>query len=228
MQPGTTQIRRVVPVVPGGPPSDNGTTRTTPCRQVVRGYAHEIPSCKQLLVSVGTTGTTGTTDLHAGDDREERAAIIEYDAGIPRIWADGFARLDSMRAGSDFCREEWEQVLNDSGRFLDGWVKRALLLGWTVDDVFGVDTGDDPNHRGRAGLVFVIAGGEVVDLLDRGARIRRPDGTAIGYVRGARANPRAISSILDNGPACRTRTWEPLTERDRATSREAGSTSPSN
>jgi hypothetical protein len=179
MQPGTTQITRVVPVVPGGLPSDSGTTRTTPCQQVVRGHALEIPSCKQVLVPVGTTGTTGTTDWDP--DIEERAAIVEYDAGISRAWAEGFAILNSTRVPSDFSQKEWEQVLDDGGRFLDEWADKASKLGWTIDEVFGVGSYDSLGPKERHGLMFVIGGGEVVAVSDRCAESgeRRKGSSAI-------------------------------------------------
>jgi hypothetical protein len=148
-------------------------------------------------VPVGTTGTTGTTDWDA--DIEERATIIEYDAGIPRAWAEGFAMLNLTRVPSDFSQKEWERVLDDGGRFLDEWADKASELGWTVDEVFGVTPYDSPGRRHRQGLVFLIAGGEVVDMSDRRATIRRQDRTILTRFAGTTSNVEGIWTVLDSG-----------------------------
>src|ERR1700730_2685598 len=43
------------------------------------------------------------------DGNEERAAIIEYDGGILRAWAEGFARLDAIKPPGDVPPRRWRQ-----------------------------------------------------------------------------------------------------------------------
>ena len=50
---------------------------------------------------------------------EERAAIVEYGAAVPRSWAEGFARLDPARPPADVPLRRWQQFIDDVGRFLD-------------------------------------------------------------------------------------------------------------
>ena len=65
------------------------------------------------------------------DAHEERAAIVEYDSGIPRAWAEGFARLDPNNTPADVPPRRWLRFIDDCGGFLDGgWAARAAELGW--------------------------------------------------------------------------------------------------
>jgi hypothetical protein len=47
------------------------------------------PPTDQKVASVADVASTGW-----GDAQEERAAIVEYDGGAPRNWAEALARLD--------------------------------------------------------------------------------------------------------------------------------------
>ena len=62
---------------------------------------------------------------------DERAAIIEFDGGAPRAWAEALARLDPVCPPGDISPARWLQFIDDCGRFLDdGWAARAAALGW--------------------------------------------------------------------------------------------------
>jgi hypothetical protein len=50
-------------------------------------------------------GTDNWTDEH-----EERAAIVEYAASVPREWAEGFARLDPGRPPDDVPPRRWLSI----------------------------------------------------------------------------------------------------------------------
>jgi hypothetical protein len=64
------------------------------------------------------------------DAHEERAAIVEYDGGIPRAWAEGFARLDLSKPPRHVSVQRWQRFIDDCGLFLgSGWADRAAALG---------------------------------------------------------------------------------------------------
>src|SRR5690349_17244654 len=66
-----------------------------------------------------------------GEAEVERAAIPEYDGGIPRLWAEGFARLHHDRPPGDVPPKRWVALINDIGRFLDSqFCAIAAALGW--------------------------------------------------------------------------------------------------
>ena len=46
------------------------------------------------------------------DALDERAAIVECGAGVPRGWAEGFAALCSMPAPTGFSSERWERIVD--------------------------------------------------------------------------------------------------------------------
>jgi hypothetical protein len=65
-----------------------------------------------------------------GEAEEERAAIVEYDSGIPRAWAEGFARLSGARPPADMPLKRWRRFVDDVGSFLDGrFCAVAVKLG---------------------------------------------------------------------------------------------------
>src|SRR6267154_5167077 len=59
------------------------------------------------------------------DDLDERAAIIEEGAGVPKRWAEGFAAMCSMPAPTGFSPERWRRIINATGTFLDEWAAKA-------------------------------------------------------------------------------------------------------
>jgi hypothetical protein len=75
---------------------------------------------------------------HVGD-WEERAAHLEYDAGLPCAWAEPFARLLCSGPPGDFDPVRWQQVTHAALIFRDQWAAKAHALGWKLDDVIGMD-----------------------------------------------------------------------------------------
>jgi hypothetical protein len=106
---------------------------------------------------------------------EERAAIVEYDGGIPRAWAEGFARLDPNQPPADVPPNRWRRFVDDVGSFLDGpFCAVAAALGWTAFDLFGADR-DRPFARvDQLGLLWLLEG-DRLDLLtsDAATFVRR-------------------------------------------------------
>jgi hypothetical protein len=120
--------------------------------------------------------------LPTPDDFEERAAIVEYGAGVPRAWAEGFARLDTCCRPRGFSKAQWQQVIDDGGRFLDGgWAQKAAAIGWTATDIFGVHPLKPRVRFDAMGLVSLIRGGDVIDVQVDRAVIRMPTGNNLTY-----------------------------------------------
>jgi hypothetical protein len=113
------------------------------------------------------------------DDLDERAALIEYGAGVPRQWAEGYADLCAMAPLAGFSPERWQRIVDGAGRFMDRWAVKATACGWTVLDVFGVDP-DRPDRRFDCmGLLMLLDRTEIVaidcdgaDLQSTGALLR--------------------------------------------------------
>ena len=116
-------------------------------------------------------------------DFEERAAIIEDGAGVPREWAEGFARLCSMPRPASVHRERWLCCLDDAGRFIDQWAHQAAALGWRTEDVFGVHPTRPEPRVDCAGLVWLLDGGTVAAISEDRAEIRLRSGARQTYYR---------------------------------------------
>jgi hypothetical protein len=99
------------------------------------------------------------------DAEEERAAIVEYEGGAPRAWAEALARLDPTKAPVDLPAQRWLRFIDDCGHFLDrGWAGRASALGWGPLDLFGCDRERPFVRQDHKGLLWLLNGGTVVQL----------------------------------------------------------------
>ncbi len=153
---------------------------------------HPSPPAAGVLSSNSFNSSPGTfTELRAAtEDLDERAALIENGAGVPRPWAEGYAALASMPAPAGFGAERWRRIVDATGTFLDRWAGEAARLGWSDLDVFGCNA-DAPDRRFDAmGLVLLLDRCTVAGIDEHGAdlvtgagarqRYRRrplPDGT---------------------------------------------------
>jgi hypothetical protein len=126
------------------------------------------------------------------DAEEERAAIIEYDGGVPRDWAEGFARLDPSKPPSGIMPEYWLRFVDDCGRFLDGWAERAAALGWGPLHLFGCDRMRPFTRLYHLGLVWQVNGGRVVELQCNRATIKTRDARLLAY----RVRPLEVGSVV--------------------------------
>ena len=105
----------------------------------------------------------------APDALEERAALIEYGAEIPRQWAEGYAALCSMGAPAGFYPERWQRIVDAAGTFLDHWAVRAIACGWSDLDVFGCDPDKADRRFDCMGLLLLLDRCEIVGIDEHGA-----------------------------------------------------------
>jgi hypothetical protein len=99
------------------------------------------------------------------DAHDERAAIIEHDGGAPRAWAEALARLNPSNAPADVPVQRWVAFLDDCGRFVDhGWAARAAVLGWGPLDLFGCDRERPLTRHDHKGLLWLVNGGNIIEL----------------------------------------------------------------
>src|SRR6266404_4801831 len=88
----------------GALPRRTGVTHVT-TRNRNPGYVSEKPVVTPVTPVTSLGGTSPNEGQTAGltngvtipDGPAERAAIIEFEAGVPRTWAEGFAGLDRQR-----------------------------------------------------------------------------------------------------------------------------------
>jgi hypothetical protein len=127
------------------------------------------------------------------DAEDERAAIVEHDGGIPRAWAEGFARLDPDRPPGDVPLRRWKRFIDDVGRFLDSpFCAVAAALGWGPFDLFASDR-DRPFARiDQAGLLWLLNGDKLIALYENTATIE----TRTGARHTFRRRPLAVGDVV--------------------------------
>jgi hypothetical protein len=138
------------------------------------------PELLELLSGSANPLPTGTWD----DAKEERAAIIEYEGGAPRAWAEALARLDRNKPPCDVPPRRWLCFIDDCGRFLDaGWAERAAAFGWGPLDLFGCDRERPFARVDHLGLLWLVNGGRIIELQRDMAIVETERGAAQTYRR---------------------------------------------
>jgi hypothetical protein len=115
---------------------------------------------------------------------DERAAVIEYDGGAPRSWAEALARLDPTSPPSDISPIRWLRFIDDCGPFLDeGWALRAIALGWGPLELFGCNRDKPFDRISQAGLLWLLEGQKLVALTADTAAISASRGGKLTFYR---------------------------------------------
>lgn len=115
---------------------------------------------------------------------QERAAHLEFDAGLPREWAEHFGRLLHAPAPGDFTPTRWQAVIDGALRFADRWAVEAHRQGWGAQEVFGLDEVAPAARVDRSGLAWLLGDGSQVVALDRnGADIMTRSGSRQRFYR---------------------------------------------
>ena len=127
------------------------------------------------------------------DDFGERAALAEIGAGVPSEWAEGFTRLQVIRPPAGVAVWRWHQVIDDAGRFLDGWAVQATALGWRTLDVSGVHGAKPVERFDAAGLVWLLRGAKVVAITEKTAKVKTASGAAQTFSRRDPEHPEAVA-----------------------------------
>ena len=192
---GTTPDAPVVPVVPSGRDPHRGNHWNHCQNEVVPNSLHKNSKADQDASGYGTTGTTRATEFEvicANEIFEERAALVEYGANVPREWAEGFARRALAPRPAGLSTETWWAIVEDAARFLDDWGRRAADLGWSALDVFGVSIQASRMRSEMAGLLPFIGGGTVVAISSASATIRSASGDEVVWLRRSHAGAVAV------------------------------------
>jgi hypothetical protein len=116
-------------------------------------------------------------------DPDERGALLEEGAGVPRSWAEGFAALCAMPPPTGISPERWRRIVDAAGKFLDTWTGTATAFGWTDLDVFGCHAKRPDVRFDCMGLVTLLDRCEVVGVDEQGADLVTATGARQRYRR---------------------------------------------
>jgi hypothetical protein len=117
------------------------------------------------------------------DDPEERPAIIAEGAGVPRLWAEGFAALCAMPPQAGFSPERWRRIIDETGHFLDIWAGEAIRCGWSDLDVVGCHPNRPTARFDCMGLVLLLDRCEVMSIDRDGADLKTVTGAHQRFYR---------------------------------------------
>ncbi|GEM_PF-4278609 len=97
-------------------------------------------------------------------DYAERAAIIEYGAGIPRQWAEAFAHVCLMPRPEPIRKADWQRMIDHAGAMLDSpeTLKAFVAHGWSVADVFAVHPAAPMYRQDCKGLLLLMREAETI------------------------------------------------------------------
>jgi hypothetical protein len=141
-------------------------------------------SVQSVTASAPTSAAVDCALAIWGEPEEERAAVIEYDGGAPRAWAEALAWLDPTKPPRNITPRRWQRFIDDCGRFLDdGWAARAAALGWGPLHLFGWDRKRPFARLDHLGLLWEVNGGRLVELHRDRAIIEIKGGARRSYRR---------------------------------------------
>ena len=150
-------------------PKNQAVTMVTPVT------SHKQQGREYCVASAQSGGLV--TPEQTGIHFEERAAVVEYDGGASRAWAEALARLDPAHPPGDVPPKRWLRFIDDCGRFLDdGWAAYAERLGWGPLDLFGCDRTKPFARISRAGLLWLLNGRRLLALAADTAAIATASG----------------------------------------------------
>jgi hypothetical protein len=165
---------RLVRLAQGTLPSENGVTPVTR-RNRNFGYASEVPvvtpvtpvtPSKRSFPKESKIGGV-TAGVTLPDEVAECAAIMEIDGGLSRQIAVALATLEPTLPS---------EMVDTLARFADEWGARSQTLGWTIDDLFGLQPGRSLANALRPRSIIVALSADT-------ATVRHASGEVCQYCR---------------------------------------------
>lgn len=120
-----------------------------------------------------TTGTTGFNRTPRDSDAEATVAR----------WRRHYEQLCVTRPASGWFPKRWRQLQIDVGLFVDEWAPRALQLGWSEMDLFGVHQAKSFARIDAMGLVPLLNGKSIIEMTESTAVMLGGPGVRLTYRR---------------------------------------------
>jgi len=100
-------------------------------------------------------------------------------------WLDRFSSIDAHEPPRGFPAKDWHALHRDGTEFLRTWGRKAVALGWSTLDVFGVHRIAPSANYAAMGLVLLLRGAHVVALTADSAMIQNSTGSRLTFRRQA-------------------------------------------
>lgn len=91
-------------------------------------------------------------------------------------WLRGYRFLPMMLPRFGFTPDRWREICHDCGDVIGWYGQRLAALGWTEQDLFGIDILKPLTPDGQ-GLAIRLAGGDILKFGSRQATIRTGSGS---------------------------------------------------
>jgi hypothetical protein len=162
---------QLVRLAQGALPSENGVTHVTR-RNRNPGYVSEVPVVTPVTPSNRSFPKESkiggvTAGVTFPDGVAERAAIMEIDGGLSQQIAVALATLEPTLPS---------EMVDTLARFADEWGARSQTLGWTIDDLFGLQPGRSLANALWPGSIIVAFSADT-------ATVRHASGEVCQYCR---------------------------------------------
>lgn len=132
--------------------------------------------------------TPVTTVATVADDRivaSDRLAAVP--TALPDEWKDGMRRFADMPPLPGFSPTVWRQAVIDGHQFLHVYGTAVFIMGWSLEDLFGLHPVAPSSRTDAMGLAFLLRGESVLRLFDgsdrQGAVIELPRGGQATFTR---------------------------------------------
>jgi hypothetical protein len=142
----------------------------------------EVPSSPASIAPVSDVYAGGLSPRNIPASTEALRADAEVatdDAStrwVPFDWIRGVELIQLRPRPSGIPVHRWRLFIEDCRRFLASpWAERAAELGWDSTSLFGCRFERPHEHLGSAGLLWNLAGGEILRLYKDGATIKVKD-----------------------------------------------------
>lgn len=120
---------------------------------------------------------------------------VAHDESTPKAWREGYALLCSKPCPDDYRPVEWRQLINDTTAFMATWASQCSKLGWTLNDVFGVNPRSPVTRHDCAGLLPLLKGCKIVALTAEAATLETATGARQRYYRRLHETSEPIKPI---------------------------------
>jgi hypothetical protein len=150
-------------------------------------------SCVSVsVVSARVRGGCGYTDtpihgpIDAGSENPSEGSTAPTDkiAALPPEIIRGLETLLAMPTPGDFAPKRWAMSIAVAIRLAEDWGARALALGWSTEDLFGLHPSSPHIRFDAMGLAFMLGSADrVIAMSTSMAVTRKPTGSTVVFRR---------------------------------------------
>jgi hypothetical protein len=121
-------------------------------------------------------------------------------AALPQEIAEGLAALDDMAPPAGFTAERWSGIVKAMVRFAYQYAGEAVELGWTAEDLFGLNPyAPSTRYDGRGLATLLSESDRILSLSADAAVIEGPSGSKLTFPRDRSAAPSVPAWNLKRG-----------------------------